>query len=735
MKRTFGPLAFCVFGSLACGTAGEVFVSPSGDAQVAPDATTPDLGEALDSSAAAPDAGSLPDAAPAPDANTPLPDGGATPAEWRKLPGLAGGRFRHIGDGAQDAYFLGKNLSELNFSLYRLEAGGASQKLGRAPDNLPVGEMVALGSTLWWATDLDGVYTSQDGGQTFFPATIPWEDGTVGMNGNGHVSRLVNGWRAGANFCVHRETTPWVNFHTLDDQRRGEVRCVDSSGGWSVVTATVTPGVRFFTAFDQDLYGFDTSDLQDPKLCHSADLGVHWSCTPTTVSDGLHLLKLASGRLVINRYVTQQWTFTEFWYSDDDGQTWHPSVTLPLPVEELRAVGDTIYCYDYSAPVAGELITVDLSGTGSYQRHHQLTGAQIDWVDPFVLGGAFHFADTRGVHRYDAIQDNFTDVPLETLPAIDVTIDAQAQVWAIDGTNTARRLSPGHTQFDELYFDDTGWGVGNILYHAAVIRMALVNQHLFLGAAHEKLYEIDVSGTSTTAQEDLTFAGVSPDAMIWKTSRVGNTLLVAATGGADQNHGTGERFAWGGGFFRKNVPGGAWVDMTPGLPQRIIDNTRGAAIVGAISGVDTSIVVATQEGVYHSADLGQHWAAVHGIPVYDATVEATTAAGIGSTVLLARQTSAVNVLYFSADGESFSHIITNLPNAPLRSLSAFGTTFYAILDGAGVYASGDQGQTWVLQGALPSGVAFPARAYAIHVDGARILAGTSDGVWQLDLGR
>lgn len=710
----------------ACTMADDVLTSTRDAGTVLADSGTPPL-DAGGADASTPLDGSSPDATPVP----------TTTGTWARLPGHHGGLFRFLGTDGDTSYLMGRNLAAPAMSVYRLDASGAATRLGLSADETgrpffpPIGELVASGSRLLWATDRDGIMSSDDGGQVWKLLEKPWEDGSVGM-GNGHVSRLVDAWDSGGAFCVHREVEPWVDYRVLSDQLYNEVRCLEGDQ-WSVVTSSIAEGVRFFTAFGRDLYGF-TAPLYNlatgaPKSCHSPDLGVTWTCAPTTLDGGV-VLRLDSGRLVAPRIVDGG-SDTVLWYSDDHGQTWTEGVTIAAILTDYAAVGEVVYGSSLILDEVGPFYAARLSPP-SVEVLPRSTRAQVQWLDLFVHDGKLAAADNTSVRRWDPALRRWTELAIESMPAVDVATDADGEVWTVAGSGDARHLRAGESAWDELFFDDSGWASGDVVHHATLSRLAPIGDRMFFGAAHRKLFQVDTRAPVAIPTEDTTLTNVlHPDASLWRMVTHGDELFATATGGEEVNHGTGARSPWGGSIYRRTALG-QWTDVGANLPARQADLGRGSAIVPALHVAEGLMVAATHAGVYRSTDGGAVWTAVNGIAAYDAQEEHDSFTGFGDAVLLARARGARTTLYLSTDrGARFAVVASDLPAGLVRALAAEEGVFYALLDPLGVFRSSDQGQTWAPVGMVAEGQTFPERNFTLRVASDRFLVGSQDGVWAL----
>lgn len=728
MRRTILTVTILA-AATGCTSTGDVLFSPdAGPQSPAADAATgelPDSGVSM-----TPDSGVV----------TPNPDAGTQAQVWERLPGLHGGSFRPIGASGDTTFLLGRRLDESPFSVYRLDGSGSAERLGPATDENgpffpPIGSLIERGTQLLWATEREGVHVSEDDGATWQSLPMTWEDGSVG-DGNGHVSRIVDAWDSGSAFCVHREVTPWVDFRVLSDQLHNEVRCNDGAG-WSTITSSIAEGVRFFTPFGTDLYGFTAplynNETGAPKFCHSADLGVNWSCRPTSLQ-GSRIHRTSSGRLVVTQWVDvqapQPATHTQLWYSDDHGATWSLSATVPEPLTELTIAGELIYGVTFAASsVSGPLYQIQLTPP-SVRELTPHSRAQVSWLELFPHRGELLAADTRGVRLYDAGSDQWSDVAIESMPALELATDPSGSVWTIDGSRIARRLRPGKQTWDELFFDDTGWGTGNVLDHARVYRMALIGERMFFGAGHRKLYQLDTDTPAPIVMEDQTLvAQIHPDAVVWQMSASAERLFVSVTGGEEVNHGNGTRVPWGGGVFRRSAAG-QWSDASAGLPTRTIGGIVAPGIVAALHADGDLVLAGTHAGIYHSTDGGASWSRSIGFTDYDASEDPTSFATDGTHVFVAQLVGARSFLYVSTDGGASFSPAASLPPGQVRRIAAEPGRLFALLDGGGLLESTDAGGSWKPVGSVPNG-AFPERTFALHVDATQILVGSADGVWRL----
>ncbi|MCK6551149.1 hypothetical protein L6R52_35270 [Myxococcota bacterium] len=714
----------------ACTESGDVLFTPA-DA-----GTTPDAGTVR------PDATASPDASVEPDAGTADggPDAGPIASAWTRLPGLHGGSFRHAGESLDDAFVLGRRLDESLFSVFRLGGDGVITRMSHpteedgAPLFPPIGRLVELDGRLLWATESAGIVASEDRGETWSALTLDWEDGSVG-NGDGHVSRLLDAWSTGEAFCVHREVTPWIEFRVRDELRYNEVRCLDGET-WTTVTSSIAEGVRFFVADGEALFGFTAplynAETGAPKLCRSEDLGVTWTCRPTTLHEGT-LDHTRSGRLVVTKYVDVEQptpaTHTELWISDDAGETWTLRATIPTPITEHALVGDVYYGASYMLDVVlGPTYEVALGGTG-FEERAAPTRAQVSWLDMFAQGDDLLVATTRGVLRYDAATDEWRDVAIESMPALDVVSDDGGNVWTIDGSRIARRLRPGATEWEEYFFEDSGWASGGIVAHARAYQVERTTDDVFFGAAHRKVFVLPADTATPIAQEDTGLVSLlHPDAIFWRMKATGDRLYVAPSGGEEVNHGNGFRVPWGGGLYLRSATTGQWIDRSRGLPTRPAD-VNGNGIVAAIHAEGEVVVVATQAGAHHSTDEGNSWTPVGGLLAWDAVEEPTVIAGSGARVLLARRAADRTFLYASSDGgATFAAVAGPAPSGRVRALAVEGDTYYALADGQGLLVSDDLGRTWR---PIVEGATLPPIGYALSLEPTRILVGTSHGVWSL----
>ena len=726
MRRSLAPwVSTVLLAAGACTHEGDVFTtidggSPAPDATVPIDAGTPDAGHH--------DAGIEPTEGPA----------------WSRLPGLHGGQFRYLGASGSSTYLSGRRLDETQWSVYRLGADGSSTKLsypgaaeGR-PAFAPIGALIERGGRLLWATERDGIVASQDGGESWAALSIPGEDGSVG-DGNGHDSRILNAWSAGQRYCVHSEVTPWVDYVVRFDELHGEVRCLEDES-WTVVTSSLADGVRHISPFGRDLYGFTAplyNQENEPRLCHSADLGASGRCSASTLH-GSRLGRTASGRLVAWRGgSTEEGVFTEVWVSDDHGQTFELALTVPALIsEQVTIIGEALYGVPYQRSVrsvVSPIQIVQLAGTPRLTTGPKPTEAQPIWMDVFGHDGALHAADTRGVRRYSAAEELWSDLALEPMPALALMTDNRGAVLTIDGSRAVRRLRPGRDQWDEHFFDDTGWATADVTHHASVYTLGRLHDTLFFGAGHRKLYLSPANAPTLIPMEDQTLTSVlHPSATVVRMASSGAALFLATTAGEEVNHGTGARIPWGGGLYRRRTTG-EWSDASAGLPVRTVGGISAPAVVTAIHADSDTVVVATQAGVFRSVNGGASWTNAGGVPIYDAGQQATVIAGRAERVLLVRQSGPGSIVYFSADSaSSFITVGTNLPaGATVQALAAASDGFYALVQPGGVYRSEDDGRSWAPVGNTTDPRAFE-RPYALLVEEGRILVASSQGVFQLD---
>lgn len=714
-----------------CSNAGDVLTTqnPADDAGIIfPDAAAGDALANNDDAAVPADSGAD---AGSEDVITPPPP----PFPWERVPGHYGAAFRHGGGGDDYSYLIGRRFDESMPRLYRLDENENFQRMNHpvdgdgSPQFPPIGSITEQGSRILWATESQGILASENSGATWLPLNIPWEDGSVG-NGNGHVSRILDSWSAGNAFCVHREVTPWEEFRVLDDLLYNEIRCLENDT-WTTITSSIAEGVRFFNAYGQDLYGATSPqynwETSDPKFCHSANLGVTWDCFPFS-RDSQKFYRLASGRLVMPNWIQPGPALeTEFYYSDDHGQTWEYGLTIPQGITEFAAVGETLYGVTYMLDVVNELFEIDLDAK-TFQAHARPTEAHTYWLDIFEHGGELFIADTRNVRRFDAANARWVELAIEPLPALRVTADPSGKYWTIDGTRTARSFEDN--AWVEHFFDDTGWGQGDIVDHAVSYDFTTIGAKIFFGAAHRKIFQVDTSLTPVVVTEDQNLvAVVDPDSVLINMANAEGYLFAAGTGGEHVNHGNGNRTPYGGGAYRRD-PQGNWSDIGTGLPPRSVGNSLGYGIVSALYANTGILIAATQDGVYRSVNMGAAWSEVDGIAAYDATAIPTLIAGDGNKVLLAKSQGTTNVFYFSSDNQNFSLMTGDLPAGTLRDLAEEGGTFYALLDPLGVFQSVDNGHSWHSM-SHPSGPRLPERTFSLMVDEGLILLGTADGVWRM----
>jgi hypothetical protein len=717
----------------ACNSAGDVLTTqtpgdagrPAEDAAGAGDANVADASELAD--AGAKDAEST-------DAVVPPPP----PTAWERLPGLYGAWFRFAGNTGTTPYFLGRRFDESNPRVYRLHSdNGGHDRLAHPTDDRgsplfpPIGPIAELDSRILWATESDGIVASEDSGQSWSFLNLPWQDGSVG-DGNGHVSRILKSWTTGDSFCLHREVTPWVEYHVQDENRYNEVRCL-TNDAWSTVTASIAEGVRFFNAYGDDLYGH-TAPLYNqatgaPKFCHSDNLGVNWDCFDFALT-GFQFYRTASGRLVMPEYVdTSSVTHTQIWYSDDHGENWEHALTVENVLTDISVIGEKVYGLSLFLDVASEVYVMDLDAR-SVELLPAPTKAHIQWIDMLDFHGELHVADSRGLRRYDVTADRWFEVEVEPLPALRVTADPSGNIWTIDGTRTARRLADQANVWDEVFFDDSGWGSGDVLDHAVCYDLTKIDGTMFFGAAHRKLFQVDTSVSPFVVSEDdrLTVV-IDPDASLVVMTNAEGWLYAAATGGEHVNHGNGNRTPWGGGVYRRDTDGN-WADVGQTLPTRTVGNILGYGIVSALYANTGILVAATHDGVYRSVNQGAAWSPVSGIFDYDAAELPTNIAGHGQKVLLSIAEDLLHRIYFSENnGLNFRELEDNLPIGELRDLAVQDGVFYALLDPLGVFQSIDDGLTWMKVGQTDP--LFPTRTFKMDVDDTQILVGTSDGVWRV----
>lgn len=688
------------------------------------------------------DAGVDADAASPPDAAVEADAGEEDRNMWTRLPGLYGGWFRHVGGGEATSFLTGRRLDETQLSLYRLDASLSSAEITHPEDeegNIlfpPIGALGEVSGRLFWATDSDGITASDDGGHTWASLELPWQDGSVG-EGNGHVSRIVHAWTSNDAFCVHREVQPWIDYNVRRDLLHGEVRCLRGEQ-WTVHTSSLAEGVRFFTARDEQLYGFTAplynTETGTPKLCHSSNLGADWTCRNTDFAGhGLHVTE--SGRLVIVQIANVErptpTVETRVWQSEDHGFTFTLAATVPAPLFEVTLVGDVLYGLPYYSSVDiidGDLHIVHLSDQPRVETGLAPTRAQITRLSMFSLGGVLLVADTRGVRRYVPGEDRWYDVAVESMPALALMEDGHGAIWTIDGGRIARRLRDGESRWEEHFFDDTGWATGDVVHHARVHTLARAGDKLFFGAAHRKLY-VASTGVIPIPMEDPGLTGVlHPDGIIWRMAGGPDALYIAATGGEEVNHGTGSRIPWGGGLYRRVLSTGAWTEIGQTLPARNVGAVPGRPIISAIHAAQDLLLVATHTGVHRSTDRGSTWTSVAGIAPFDATEDPVSIAGANDRVLVARSNGAI---YLSEDrGATFRAASDDLPqDGEIRAMVATEDAYFALVQPNGVFQSED-GELWDRVGEADAPLF--ARAYSLLVLPDRIVVGTAEGVFALE---
>lgn len=721
----------------ACNNAGDVLTTqrPNDAGEPAADAAALEDADINEDAAELADAGAGDQGTP----DVPFPPPPPSPVE--RVPGLYGAWFHVAGKSGAAAYLLGRRLDESEPHVYRLHSDhGGHDRLPHPTDDRgaplfpPIGPIVELDARILWATESGGIVASENSGQNWAPLTIPWEDGSVG-NGNGHVSRILESWKTGDSFCVHREVTPWVNFQVQDENRYNEVRCL-TQDTWSTVTTSIAEGMRFFNAYGDDLYG-NTAPLYNqetgaPKFCHSANLGIDWDCFPFALS-GFEFYRTDSGRLVMPEYVdTSSATHTQIWYSDDHGEHWDLALTVETPLTNFGVIGEKIYAATLILDVASEVHELELD-----QRTDTLlpipTGAHLQWMELFDFLGDLHIADSRGLRRYDRATQRWLEVEVEPLPALRVGSDPSGNIWTIDGTRTARRLPDEGSAWDEIFFDDTGWGAGDVVDHAISYDFTRIGSKLFFGTAHRKLFIVETAAPAPMVSEDLTLTGIiDPDSALHLLANAGDQLFVAATGGEYVNHGNGNRTPYGGGVFRRD-PAGNWSDVSMTLPTRLVGNSLGRGIAGALYADTGVLIAATHAGVYRSVNQGASWSAVRGLVEYDANEIITYITGHGSNILLAVREGSTQRFYRSANnGEEFEAVETNLDaGGTVRALKTDEAgRYYVLLDPFGLLISLD-GSQWEYGSFRQTLDTLPDRTFSLNVEPDQILVGTTDGVWRI----
>ncbi len=212
-----------------------------------------------------------------------------------------------------------------------------------------------------------------------------------------------------------------------------------------------------------------------------------------------------------------------------------------------------------------------------------------------------------------------------------------------------------------------------------------------------------------TSWEPFAPTGIPADTAVWSTAIIDNTLYAGAVGDIYESS-----------FNDANT----WTEVSEGIPAN-------ARIISIVTNGDAIFAGSDCNGVFISINDRTSWTAINSgltdthisqLAVMDTKLFAITLKGVFvSDVNSTGPVSDANDMIWTADSSELKNINCLLP---VNNLLFAGT------DSNGVYLSNDNGLNWT-----SVGMRMPAdtRVWSLAANGDNIFAGTSEGIWRINL--